>query len=158
MGYEELIAAIDDDTTGSGKAEESDAPAAAGDSLASDADAGIATTSAEERRRIYGTNYTPSAPRKSLFQLFVDTFDDATVQILMAAAVVSLAIGIYGKSMEVKGSEGVCGLGIRQWVWYWIALPWKGMGTLGLALGLALGSVSAAPVSAGGSGRRRNHC
>ena len=65
--------------------------------LASDADGGIATASVEERRRIYGTNYTPSAPRKSLFQLFIDTFDDATVQILMAAAVVSLAIGIYGK-------------------------------------------------------------
>ena len=65
--------------------------------LASDADGGIATASAEERRRIYGTNYTPAAPRKSLFQLLVDTFDDATVQILMAAAVVSLAVGIYGK-------------------------------------------------------------
>ena len=65
--------------------------------LSSDADAGIASASVEERRRVYGTNYTPSAPRKSLFQLFVDTFDDATVQILMAAAVVSLAICIYGK-------------------------------------------------------------
>ena len=71
--------------------------------LASDADGGIATSSAEERRRIYGTNYTPAAPRKSLFQLLVDTFDDATVQILMAAAVVSLAVGIYGKcEWEVK--------------------------------------------------------
>ena len=39
LGYEELIAAMDDDTAGSGKAEESDAPAAAGDSLASDTDA-----------------------------------------------------------------------------------------------------------------------
>ena len=74
--------------------------------LASDAaGGGIATASAEERRRIYGTNYTPSAPRRSLFQLLVDTFDDATVQILMAAAVVSLAVGIYGEcecAREVK--------------------------------------------------------
>ena len=66
--------------------------------LASHADDGIASASVDERRRVYGTNYTPSPPRKSFFQLFVDTFDDATVQILMAAAVVSLAIGIYGKS------------------------------------------------------------
>ena len=68
--------------------------------LASDVDDGIASTSVDERRRVYGTNYTPSAPRKSFFQLFVDTFDDATVQILMAAAVVSLAIGIYGEILQ----------------------------------------------------------
>lgn len=66
--------------------------------LASHVDDGVAASSVDERRRVYGTNYTPSAPRKSFFQLFVDTFDDATVQILMAAAVVSLAIGIYGES------------------------------------------------------------
>jgi len=65
--------------------------------LATHADHGVSSSSVDQRRRIYGTNYTPSAPRKSLFQLFVDTFDDATVQILMAAAVVSLAIGIYGE-------------------------------------------------------------
>ena len=68
--------------------------------LASDVDDGIASSSVDERRRVYGTNYTPSAPRKSFFQLFVDTFDDATVQILMAAAVVSLAIGIYGEILQ----------------------------------------------------------
>jgi len=65
--------------------------------LATHADHGVSSSSVDQRRRVYGTNYTPSAPRKSLFQLFVDTFDDATVQILMAAAVVSLAIGIYGE-------------------------------------------------------------
>jgi magnesium-transporting ATPase (P-type) len=37
----------------------------------------------------------PSAPRNSFWQLFVDTFDDATLQILIAAAVVSLVIGVY---------------------------------------------------------------
>ena len=76
--------------------------------LASHADDGIASGSVNERRRIYGTNYTPSAPRKSFFQLFVDTFDDATVQILMAAAVVSLAIGIYGESLRCKLVD-ICG-------------------------------------------------
>jgi len=74
--------------------------------LSSNADNGVASASVEERRRVYGTNYTPSAPRKSLFQLFVDTFDDATVQILMAAAVVSLAIGIYGKCSYQLRWEG----------------------------------------------------
>ena len=76
--------------------------------LASDVDDGIASSSVDERRRVYGTNYTPSAPRKSFFQLFVDTFDDATVQILMAAAVVSLAIGIYGESLRCKLVD-ICG-------------------------------------------------
>ena len=35
------------------------------------------------------------APRKTFWQLFVDSFDDATLQILIAAAIVSLIIGIY---------------------------------------------------------------
>ena len=79
--------------------------------LASDIDDGIASGSVDERRRVYGTNYTPSAPRKSFFQLFVDTFDDATVQILMAAAVVSLAIGIYGESCH-------CDVNLVEFLWF----------------------------------------
>ena len=47
------------------------------------------------RRDLYGCNSLPASPRKSWFQLFVDSFDDETVQILIAAAVVSLAVGIY---------------------------------------------------------------
>lgn len=83
------------------------------DLLVSDADDGIAASSVEGRRAVYGTNYTPSAPRKSFFQLFVDTFDDATVQILMAAAVVSLAIGIYGEFVFAL----LCCVGCR-WKWF----------------------------------------
>jgi len=48
-----------------------------------------------QRRQLLGTNVIPTAPRKSFYELFVDTFDDATLQILICAAVVSLAIGLY---------------------------------------------------------------
>ena len=49
----------------------------------------------EERRSLYGSNRLPFSPRKSFWQLLVDTFDDNTLQILIAAAVVSLAVGLY---------------------------------------------------------------
>jgi Ca2+-transporting ATPase len=57
--------------------------------------AGVEETSVEKRRDLFGSNLLPSTPRKSFWQLFVDTFDDATLQILIVAAIVSLIIGIY---------------------------------------------------------------
>jgi P-type Ca2+ transporter type 2C len=56
---------------------------------------GISEGSVEERRTLFGANALPSSPRKSFWQLFVDTFDDATLQILIVAAIVSLVIGMY---------------------------------------------------------------
>ena len=58
-------------------------------------DHGISEKTVDERRIVLGANALPSAPRKSFWQLFVDTFDDATLQILIVAAIVSLVIGIY---------------------------------------------------------------
>ena len=63
--------------------------------LSSHADLGIDPLTVDTRRRLFGGNSLPSAPRKSFWQLFCDTFDDATLQILIGAALVSLAIGIY---------------------------------------------------------------
>jgi len=63
--------------------------------LGTDPDHGVADTSVQKRREVFGSNTLPSTPRKSFWQLFVDTFDDATLQILIVAAIVSLAIGIY---------------------------------------------------------------
>ena len=63
--------------------------------LQTDADKGIDSSTAEERRSQFGCNSLPAAPRKTFWQLFVDSFDDATLQILIVAAIVSLAIGIY---------------------------------------------------------------
>lgn len=63
--------------------------------LGTDPDGGVADASVEKRRELFGSNTLPSTPRKSFWQLFVDTFDDATLQILIVAAIVSLVIGIY---------------------------------------------------------------
>jgi P-type Ca2+ transporter type 2C len=63
--------------------------------LHTDADRGIDLPTIETRRRVFGENALPASPRKTFWQLFVDTFDDATLQILIVAAVVSLAIGLY---------------------------------------------------------------
>ena len=63
--------------------------------LNSDLDGGIDAGTVENRREKLGCNELPFSPRKSFWQLFADTFDDATLQILIVAAVVSLAVGLY---------------------------------------------------------------
>lgn len=63
--------------------------------LGTNPDSGVEDDSVEERRALFGCNTLPSTPRKTFWQLFVDTFDDATLQILIVAAIVSLIIGIY---------------------------------------------------------------
>ena len=69
-------------------------------------DHGVTDDSIEERRTLFGSNVLPSTPRQSFWQLFVDTFDDLTLQILLVAAVVSLVIGIYDDP-EVGYVEGM---------------------------------------------------
>eukprot|EP00522_Entomoneis_paludosa_P018104 CAMPEP_0172445354 /NCGR_PEP_ID=MMETSP1065-20121228/5177_1 /TAXON_ID=265537 /ORGANISM="Amphiprora paludosa, Strain CCMP125" /LENGTH=1091 /DNA_ID=CAMNT_0013196157 /DNA_START=159 /DNA_END=3434 /DNA_ORIENTATION=+ len=64
-------------------------------SLFTDVQRGVEISSVVPRREAFGPNSLPSAPRKSFFELFVDTFDDATLQILIVSAVVSLAVGMY---------------------------------------------------------------
>lgn len=56
---------------------------------------GLDSSQISSRRALYGSNFLPLSPRKSFWQLFIDTFDDETVQILAVAAVVSLAVGLY---------------------------------------------------------------
>eukprot|EP00980_Cylindrotheca_fusiformis_P031423 scaffold26343_cov181-Cylindrotheca_fusiformis.AAC.2 len=63
--------------------------------LGTNPDKGIDEDTVAKRRSLFGSNTLPSTPRKSFWQLFVDTFDDATLQILIVAAMVSLIIGIY---------------------------------------------------------------
>ena len=69
-------------------------------------DHGATENSIQTRRETFGSNVLPSTPRQSFWQLFVDTFDDATLQILIVAAIVSLAIGIYDDP-EVGYVEGM---------------------------------------------------
>ena len=56
---------------------------------------GIDAPTTDVRRKHWGTNAMPATPRKDFWTLFVETFDDATLQILIVAAAVSLAIGLY---------------------------------------------------------------
>ena len=63
--------------------------------LYTDPERGIELGSETTRRTVFGHNDLPTAPRKGFWELFQETFDDATLQILIVAAVVSLAIGIY---------------------------------------------------------------
>lgn len=56
---------------------------------------GIDAATADTRQKHWGTNAMPATPRKDFWTLFVETFDDATLQILIVAAVVSLSIGLY---------------------------------------------------------------
>jgi len=48
-----------------------------------------------KRIKLYGKNELPEPPSKTWVALFLETFDDTTIRVLMVAAVVSLAIGLY---------------------------------------------------------------
>jgi P-type Ca2+ transporter type 2C len=63
--------------------------------LHTDTESGIDLKTVATRKALFGENHLPSTPRKSFWQLFVGSFEDATLQILIVAALVSLAIGIY---------------------------------------------------------------
>lgn len=63
--------------------------------LRTSAEDGIPLDSVDARRATLGHNSLPSAPRATFFELFRETFEDGTLQILIVAALVSLAIGIY---------------------------------------------------------------
>lgn len=63
--------------------------------LHTDTNTGIDIDTVMTRRALFGENDLPSAPRKSFWALFLETFNDATLQILMVAATVSLVIGVY---------------------------------------------------------------
>lgn len=56
---------------------------------------GAETGTIDSRRELFGCNSLPTSPRKDFWQLFIDTFDDVTLQILIVSAIVSLIIGIY---------------------------------------------------------------
>jgi P-type Ca2+ transporter type 2C len=56
---------------------------------------GVDLGSVETRRTLYGENSLPTSPRKSFWTLFTETFEDATLRILMTAAAVSLVVGMY---------------------------------------------------------------
>ncbi|GMH91575.1 hypothetical protein TrVE_jg5534 [Triparma verrucosa] len=57
---------------------------------------GIASASISERTGTFGANFTPSAPPPTFLSLLIDSVvEDATVQILIVSALVSLAVGVY---------------------------------------------------------------
>lgn len=69
----------------------------------SDAARGLAQSEVLVQRQRFGRNQFPEAPMKSFFELWYTAFQDPTLMILVAAAVVSLVIGIV---QPEEGSEG----------------------------------------------------
>jgi len=55
----------------------------------------------ESRAQQYGKNEMPPPPANSWFDLFCDSFDDATLIVLMISAAVSLAVGLYSDPEQV---------------------------------------------------------
>mmetsp|Transcript_22674 Transcript_22674/g.22874 ORF Transcript_22674/g.22874 Transcript_22674/m.22874 type:complete len:1042 (-) Transcript_22674:604-3729(-) len=66
------------------------------DMLRTDVDIGLPFDEAiiEERRKFYGSNTLPVPAPKSWMELFLDSFQDTTLIVLIVAALVSLVIGI----------------------------------------------------------------
>ena len=63
--------------------------------LGSDAARGLTAHQVSAQRAEYGTNDMPPPATKSWLDLFVDSFDDPTLIVLIVSAAVSLAVGIY---------------------------------------------------------------
>jgi Ca2+-transporting ATPase len=57
-------------------------------------DTGLSMEQSENLRMKYGSNAFPESPRKGFFELLWDALSDSTLMVLMAAAGVSLIIGI----------------------------------------------------------------
>jgi P-type Ca2+ transporter type 2C len=55
---------------------------------------GLTNSQVEIMRGKYGTNSFPESPMRGFFELFWEAFQDTTLMILIAAAIVSLVIGI----------------------------------------------------------------
>lgn len=49
----------------------------------------------ESRRATFGRNEFPEPPSATWFELFLESFEDTTIIVLVVAAVVSLAVGVY---------------------------------------------------------------
>ena len=56
---------------------------------------GLTTDQVQEMRRTFGTNTFPESPMEGFFSIFFGSFNDFTLLVLIAAALVSLGIGIY---------------------------------------------------------------
>ncbi|SDY48773.1 cation-translocating P-type ATPase [Citreimonas salinaria] len=65
------------------------------DDLGSDRDKGLSDREAERRHDEYGSNKLPERQRETLFQTFLRQFKDPLIYILLAAGLVSLAIGNF---------------------------------------------------------------
>lgn len=55
--------------------------------------------SKQRRRDYFATNLLVEPPSKTLFEIFMDCFEDLTLKILIAAAIASLIIGIWSEGL-----------------------------------------------------------
>lgn len=65
------------------------------DKLKSSGTNGLSQEKVLKMRELFGTNAFPESPMASFFELFFEAFMDTTLMILIGAAVISLAIGIW---------------------------------------------------------------
>ncbi|KAM3568386.1 hypothetical protein VYU27_009491, partial [Nannochloropsis oceanica] len=63
--------------------------------LLTDRDKGIATREVARRKEAFGSNRLPEQEAESWLSIFMGSFNDATLIVLIVSAVVSLAIGLY---------------------------------------------------------------
>jgi magnesium-transporting ATPase (P-type) len=57
--------------------------------------AGLSDSQVEQRKQFYGDNSMPETPPKTFSQIFMETFSDTTILILITAAVVSIIVNMF---------------------------------------------------------------
>lgn len=68
---------------------------------------GLSSESVVASREAYGSNDMPDSPMKGFFRLFLESFNDSVLWVLMTAAAVSVALGFVNSNEEHGWIEGV---------------------------------------------------
>lgn len=63
--------------------------------LSSSLEKGLSPETVVKHREIYGTNILPEPVQKRFYEFVLEAFNDKTLMVLIAAAFVELALGIY---------------------------------------------------------------
>lgn len=85
-------------------------PAGLARALQSDAEDGLSSNAVERHRELFGSNKLKEAEMKSFLSFFLEAFEDPTLLILVAAAILSLGFGFaMDKPEEKLQGAAICG-------------------------------------------------
>src|SRR5947209_20283149 len=74
------------------------------DALPTSADAGLAADAVADSRLRFGANRLTALPREPLWKRFLDKFDEPIIKVLLAAALLSMFVDLFGEQPVTAGA------------------------------------------------------